>query len=195
MAQAAQPQPQPDWWRARQEAVADIAVLPQARDQVRWGPIWAGVIVTLATLIIGSVLGMAIGLTAFESLEAIDTPGLIWSIAVAVVAFFLGGLTAGRSAAVRGSMGGMFNGVRVWALALVLTLLLLALGAGAAFGLLGAFGLTGTEDPQAVFAGMDSMALWWTFGAMAVGLVLCAIGGLIGGAGNKSNDLRTVEEE
>ena len=38
------------------------------------------------------------------------------------------------------------------------------------------------------------MALWWTFGAMVIGLVLCAIGGLLGGAGNNAENVRAVDE-
>ncbi len=37
-----------------------------ARDRVRWGPIWAGLFTALTTLIILSLLGVAIGLTAVD---------------------------------------------------------------------------------------------------------------------------------
>ena len=45
--------------------------LPEAlnltRDRVRWGPIWAGLFRALITLIILSLLGRAVGLTAVSA--------------------------------------------------------------------------------------------------------------------------------
>ncbi|MEX2599551.1 MAG: hypothetical protein WD533_07845 [Dehalococcoidia bacterium] len=179
MAQAAQPQP--EWWRARQGVGApEMIMASQPRDQVRWGPIWAGAIAALATLIILSILGVAVGVTAFEAGDpALETGGMIWGGLAALIAFFVGGFTAGSTAAVGGSLAGAFNGAMVWALGLVVSLLLTTLGAGAAVGALGAFGMTG-EEAAGIFGGLDETGLWWTFGAMVVGLVVAAIGGLVG---------------
>lgn len=200
MAQAAQPQPEPQrgpgWWRGRREAMyPDAGIAAQPRDQVRWGPVWAGVIVTMATLIILSVLGVAIGATAFEAGDpGMEVGGFIWGGIATLIAFFLGGFAAGRSAAVGGPMSGAFNGAMVWALALVLAILLTTFGAGAAVGLLGAFGITG-EEAAGMFGGLEEAELWWTFGAMIVGLVVAAVGGLVGSPRTNPEASRTAVEE
>lgn len=203
MAQAAQPQPQrdPEWWRARAAREAmypDVGIAAgQPRDQIRWGPVWAGAIVTIATLVILSLLGVAVGATALEpgaDAQTMETGGFIWGGIAALIAFFLGGMTAGGTAAVRGPMAGTFNGAMVWALTLVISMLLLTLGAGAAVGLLGAFGMTG-EDASGLFGGLSESGLWWTFGAMIVGLVIAALGGLVGSPKHNPEAGRGVETE
>jgi hypothetical protein len=195
MAQAAQPQPEPqrepepevrrepEWYRSQRDvSVIEPRTESQRRDQVRWGPIWAGVIVAMATLVILSVLGTAIGVTAADAAaeETIEVGGYIWGAAMFLIAFFLGGFAAGRTAAVAGPMSGAFNGAMVWALGLVLAITLTTLGAGAAVGILGAFGMTG-EDAEGVFAGFDEAGLWWAFGALVIGLAVAAVGGMVGG--------------
>jgi hypothetical protein len=193
---AAQPRREREWWRGQQPAAfPEVAAYAQPRDQIRWGPIWGGVIVTLATLIILSVLGMAIGLTALEpGTMAMEAGGIAWGVAMAVIAFLVGGYTAGRTSAVAGPMAGMFNGVMVWALAVVLALLFMSLGAGAAMGIIGAFGIT-VAEVEAMFVGMDQIGLWWTFAALAIGLIVCAVGGLLGAPRHAPEAGRTATVE
>jgi hypothetical protein len=154
----------------------------QPRDQSRWGPIWAGVVTTLATLVVLSVLGAAIGMSVAETDAdgALDEAAIGWGIFMALAAFFLGGYAAGKSAAVEGAMGSAFNGALVWAVTLVLTLLLVALGAGAALGLFGTFGMTGEEGVTQLFSSESTSRMWWTFIGMIVGLIVAAAGGFVG---------------
>lgn len=215
MAQAAQPQREPeresrvetqrdrmavqrdaDWWRARETAAyPERGTMAQLRDQVRWGPIWAGVISAVAVMMLLSTLGVAIGATAFDAGDpALETGAYIWGGISALIAFFVGGYVAGRSAAVGGSMAGAFNGSMVWALALVLSVVLSALGAGAAIGLLGQFGVTG-DEAAGLFGGLDETGLWWTFIAMVVGLVVASVGGLVGAPRNNPEAGRTAVPE
>jgi hypothetical protein len=69
---------------------------------VRWGPIIAGLFTAIATLLILAILGLAIGLTAFEpentDQRTFGTAGGIWRTFSALVAFFSGGWIAGRTA-------------------------------------------------------------------------------------------------
>ena len=78
--------------------------ITQRRDLVRRGPILAGLATTLATLLVLTVLGTAIGLSAFEPDDAggtvFTTSAAIWGAVSALVAFFAGGALAGRTAAV-----------------------------------------------------------------------------------------------
>ena len=120
--------------------------LPEAlnltRDRVRWGPIWAGLFTALTTLIILSLLGLAIGLTAVSAAQggpgqAAGIGAAIWGALTAIIAFLLGGWVAGWTAAVFDRKWGALNGALVFLVAVPAMLLLVGLGASALGGLLG----------------------------------------------------------
>ena len=176
----------------------------EVRDRVRWGPILAGVVVTLAAMLILSVLGLALGASVLDRNapgEEIGTWAAIWGAASAVVAFFLGGAVAAKSAAVGGAGTGMLNGLISGCAALALILWLTAIGAGNLFGTTGA-GLADVQtavldqaegvnadpgdDLRASFAEAEDAA-WVTLGGLVLPLGVAAIGGLI--AHNKRRDL------
>jgi hypothetical protein len=115
------------------EINAAIAATPT--DRVRWGPIVAGLFVALSTLAVLTVLGVAVGLTAWDPGERARDYGwgaAIWSGVSALIAFFVGGLVAARSAAVRGTNNGLLNGFMVWATAIPLMIYLIGGGIGMA---------------------------------------------------------------
>ena len=100
-------------------------------DRVRWGPILAGLFAALSTLTLLSVLGLAIGLTAWDrgdNTRAYSIGAGIWSIITALISFFVGGWLAARSAAAAGERNGVLNGSMVWAVAI--PLMLFAVGGG-----------------------------------------------------------------
>jgi hypothetical protein len=107
-------------------------------DQVRWGPIVAGMFAALATLTTLSVLGLAVGLSVLNTSQSANGFGLgagIWGSISTLIAFAVGGWIAARTAAVRGSGSGILHGAMVWFVAI--PLLLYALGSG-----IGAIGRT-----------------------------------------------------
>lgn len=118
------------------------AVEPTFRDRVRWGPIVAGVFTALTTLLVMTVLGLALGLTAFEPGETgertVGTAAAIWGILTAVLAFFLGGWMAGRNALGSATDNGAVNGFLVGAATIVLILWMIGTGLGNLMGLAGA---------------------------------------------------------
>lgn len=123
--------PPPVYAERRPPAVA----VTDRRDRVRWGAVWAGVIVALPTfllieLALFAVGGLALGLDPDESTT---TAGWVTGL-VALVAFFLGGLTAGASALWKGASDGLLHGILVWALSLVGILFFTLLGGGALLG-------------------------------------------------------------
>src|SRR3712207_6616613 len=92
-------------------------------DLICWGPILGGLFAALATLITLSVLGLAIGLSAFDPGDPLGNFGIgagIWGALTALIAFFVGGWVAGRSAAFNGKTSGLFNGAMVWFVAIPL---------------------------------------------------------------------------
>jgi len=102
-------------------------------DRVRWGPILAGLFSALATLALLSVAGLAVGFTAWDpgdNTRHYSIAAGIWSIVSALIAFFVGGYIAARSAAVAGERNGVLNGSMVWAVAI--PLLIFMLGGGMA---------------------------------------------------------------
>lgn len=112
-------------------------------DRLRWGPIVAGLFVALAVLAVLATLGAAIG---FSSVDYGDEPrnfGIgagIWGAISALIAFFVGGLVAARTAATPvtsidrdGSIrndNGLLQGAMVWAVAVPLSMYLAASTAG-----------------------------------------------------------------
>jgi hypothetical protein len=137
-------------------------VLP-ARNRVQWGPIIAGLLTTIATMLILSVLGLAIGTSAFEPRDSGDTIGkaaAIWGAVSAIIAFFLGGWVAAKTAAVGGGFSGLMQGLMVGATALALILYLTGSGLGNLFGTVGSnLGeIANVAQDQAQTQGVDTTA-------------------------------------
>jgi hypothetical protein len=148
----------PAYWRD-QETEHDVKI-PEAlnftRDRVRWGPIIAGLATALTTLLMLSLLGLAIGLTMVNAGDAAaqgDAPnGLgrnsaIWGALSALIAFFLGGWVAGHSAAVFDRGWGALNGALVFLVGVPIILWLASMGLGSVLGSLGS--LAGSLNPDA----------------------------------------------
>jgi len=109
------------------------------RDHVRWGPVVAGIVTAFAILLFLTVVGVALGLSALGSGDdprSWGTAAGIWGGLTLLVAFFLGGWMAARTAAPAFDPDGMINGFVTGAATL---LLLLWLATTAVTGALGFF--------------------------------------------------------
>jgi hypothetical protein len=151
--------PAPHSVTTRQVTTTPVQVNESARplDRVRWGPILAGLVSALATLLVLSLLGVAVGLTAATGDPAGGANGAatrtgnyglgatIWAAVSALIAFFVGGYVAGRTAGVRGKSNGWINGALVWAVTLPLLLWLAASGLSGFLNAIG-FNLGGFVD-------------------------------------------------
>jgi len=105
-------------------------------DRVRWGPIIAGLFAALSTLAILTVLGAAIMGSTYDPGDSARAFGIgagVWSAVSMLIAFFVGGWLAARSAAIRGHSAGMLNGAMVWAVAIPLMLYVIMGGIGSLF--------------------------------------------------------------
>jgi len=112
----------------------------EVKNRVQFGPILAGVLTAIATLLILTVLGLAIGSSALEPREVgegVGTAAAIWGIVSALIAFFLGGWVAAKTAAVAGVGSGLINGLMVGAAVIALALWLTGSGVGSLLGTLG----------------------------------------------------------
>src|SRR5918994_561219 len=146
------------YWRGpdRERDLEIPEALNFTRDRVRWGPIVAGLATALTSLLMLSLLGLAIGLTVVNAGDAAAQGGApnglgrnsaIWGAISGLIAFFLGGWMAGRSAAVFDRGWGALNGALVFLVAVPITLWLASMGLGAIMGTLGNFASSLNADP------------------------------------------------
>lgn len=111
-------------------------------DRVRWGPIISGLVVALATQLILSALGAAIGATFLAGSGAprsnapeVGTSVGIWSIISLLIALFVGSWVTARASGPMNRSTALLNGAILWATTLALGSWLLASGVTGAFGI------------------------------------------------------------
>ncbi len=126
-----------DYVGDRTESVA----VTNYHDQVRWGPIVAGLVIALSTQLVLSALGIAIGLTSIGDSGAprSEAPGVgmnigIWSIISLLISLFVGGWITGRTSGRMNRNTALLNGLILWASTLALSAWLLSSGVSGAFG-------------------------------------------------------------
>jgi hypothetical protein len=163
------------------------------RDLVRWGPIWAGLLIALSIQIVLGTVGLAVALRAYNPAAAdystrVASTLSIWSVVSALIALFVGGYVAGRMAAVLGLRNGLVQGTVVWALGLLIGVILSAMGIA---GLLssvsispflasGGAGLTSAQ--QMNLARNASSGAWWFVVGSVIAWIAAAGGGVLGAA-------------
>jgi len=141
--------------------MADIAMerteplVEQTGFRLSWGAIFAGLFVAVGLHLVLSLLGIAIGLSAWSPATPggadagdIATGVGIWAAVSALIALFAGGATTGRLAGILRRKDGALHGVVLWALTTVTTLWLMVSGAGFLLG--GAFDVVGRTAASAV---------------------------------------------
>ncbi|MGY1669140.1 hypothetical protein [Geodermatophilus sp. SYSU D00710] len=168
--------------------VQDVRTPGRTTDLVRWGPVVAGVVIALGFFALMNVLWLALA----YSVDGGDSSGWVsgnigWFLGVtAAVALMLAGFLAGFLAGPRGGGAGVTNGLTAWGLLFVLSLTALVPGALNLTDQLGA----GLQDGQATVGGplgtagggfTVQSALWVSFWSLLAGVVLAALGGMLGG--------------
>lgn len=192
--QATRPQPVAE--RTPAAIPTTYPVFPMApaeplRDQVRWGPIFAGFLSALTALVMLTLLGAAVGLTVLGGRvgTASASGTLTWAAVAAIIAFLIGGFVAGRTAATVGRGAAAFNGAMVFVLAVPVALWLAGQGLGAAVrsvglgtfgGSAGGFGGGFGSGAVRLAANGARISAWAVLIAIAVGLLAGALGGAIG---------------
>lgn len=172
---------------AYREEVAPSAATQPRRDAVRWGAVWAGLLVTLSTFILVELIFFALGWLTFDQGSTGTTAGLI-SALIGIVAFFVGGMVAGNTSNWWRAREGVVHGLLVWALGIVGITFLTLFGAGALLGSVAnavtqAANLQGANLPD-VTAGQAlsaaRTAAGWAILGLLVYLILAIAGGLLG---------------
>jgi hypothetical protein len=202
----------PAYWRGpdRERDVEIPEALNFTRDRVRWGPIVAGLATALTSLLMLSLLGLAIGLTVVNAGDAAAQGGApdglgrnsaIWGAISGLIAFLVGGWVAGRSAAVFDRGWGALNGALVFLIAVPVILWLASMGLGTVLGSLGSFAGSVNPDPGtaqnvaeqarqaaqntqpvdvARAAGNARNTAWGTLLGMVLALGASSVGGMLG---------------
>jgi ABC-type transport system involved in multi-copper enzyme maturation permease subunit len=110
-----------------------IEDLVAVRSRISWGAILGGATVAIASYLLLTLLGSAIGLSVHESVdrETFGWSALIWAIVVSALAMFLGGWVTSLCTAGETKREAVMYGVITWGVVLALILWLVASGVGA----------------------------------------------------------------
>ncbi|MGL5835457.1 MAG: hypothetical protein ACRC1Z_19840 [Waterburya sp.] len=119
--------------------IVETLAISDDRDRIRWGPIIAGIFVAIATQLILSSLGAAIGLTigagGTNDPNAVGIGVGIWAIISLLIALFLGSWVTTSGCSPMNKKTAMLHGVIFWATTLAISAWLLASGVSGAFGI------------------------------------------------------------
>jgi hypothetical protein len=130
---------------AVERTVASLRALPGAG--VSWGGVWSGFLIGLGALLLLSMLGLAVGISAVDVGPG-EGPGrglgvgaALWGGLSLLISLFIGGMVAARTSLLVERGPAVLQGALVWVLATLGLIYLAAsgvsLGAGALFGVLG----------------------------------------------------------
>lgn len=179
--------------------------VPPRRDLVRWGPVLAGLTTTVTVMIVLTVLGLAIGLSAFEpdGATGADTAATIWGIASAILAFFAGGVVAAGTSFAGGRGHGMLQGMMVGVAAIAAIVLLVGLGLGNTLGaaatnldqyseIVNDLQVDADEAADVAETAFDEAegGAWATFAGLLVAVGAATAGGAIGVRRRTDDDVR-----
>jgi hypothetical protein len=115
----------------------DSTTVVTPKDRVRFGPVFAGLCALITVFVTLSLLGAALGLSTLDADSTNNNPGAfsaIWGAISILVAFFVGGGTAARTAALPGRDVGALNGAMVFMVAIPILLFLAVSGVGTVLG-------------------------------------------------------------
>ena len=150
--------------------------------RVSWGGVWAGVLVAMGALALLSAFGVAVGMTAVdratENIDRIVTIAGVWGAVSMLAALFIGGMVSTRLGMVYDRATGLFEGVLVW----IVAVMLMAAFAGS--------GLVLVPDVTIDLQG-GKIAAWIGLAAMVLSLVASCAGAM---AGRRGAALRVGKE-
>jgi len=176
-----------------------------------WRATFAGVVVAVAAQILLTMLGVALGITTINasgSATVARGAGIgigVWYLISMLLSIFAGGIVAGLTARDVSKLGGIVEGIVVWAATVVLTVWLVSQGVSQVLSL--ASGVTGPtmgplsqlpsaggvqglqQDPQAMqtirqVGNASAVGAWIAFGTLVLSAVAGIAGGIVGARWN-----------
>ena len=118
-----------------------VSPIVEYHDRVRWGPIFAGMMVSIASQLVLSTLGATIGFATGANGTSAGTAGTIagiWAIISLLVSLFLGGWMMAITCGPMNKKTAMLNATILWATSLAIGAGLLASGISGTFGVVAA---------------------------------------------------------
>lgn len=107
-----------------------------SRGRISWGAVIAGVVVALATAVLLSLIGVAIGASSMHpGAAALGIGTGLWAVLSIIVSMALGGYIAARLCGTHSHLDSELHGLTVWALTLLLGAVLLAQAVSGAIGI------------------------------------------------------------
>jgi hypothetical protein len=106
-------------------------------NRVTWGAVFSGVAMAISVQLILNLLGVGVGMPAFDSSVAVSTLSLSaisWGIISGIIAAGCGGYTAGRLAGEVRETTAAWHGLTSWAASVVVVTVLLVAGASSVVG-------------------------------------------------------------
>jgi hypothetical protein len=157
------------------EAYLHAGAVPRAAEfvlpigRIQWGPLFAGLAVSMAVTVLLTALGRGLTLT----LGPTGVGGLAyWMIGVAAIGLFLGSMLAARQSRATQVSTGVGHGLVIWSLFLI---------ADVVFGVVGFFSrMTGFAEIYQSGGLMGFVGAWWLFIGYAILLAAAGIGGAVG---------------
>ena len=144
-------------WRASTTARESYYGLERPFARISWGAIFAGAVVALATQLVLTLIGGAVGLATLNpatgqtpSGTAFGIGAAIWLVISSLISLFFAGYVAGR---LGGTFNGWLHGLATWATVTVLTILMLTTAAGGLVGAasgLGGFAVSNSDKMSRV---------------------------------------------
>jgi len=114
------------------------------RSRISWGAVLAGAVVAVATTLLLSLLGAAIGAGSIRALDTTSTDlanygtgAGIWQIINLIISMALGGYVAARLSGTHSHQDGELHGMTMWAVAVLLGSVLFAHALGGVAGIVG----------------------------------------------------------
>lgn len=168
------------------------ALAPTSAPSVSWRAIIAGTVVALATQILLTTLGLAVGITTVDAASgasALRGAGIgvgIWYLISILISVFAGGFVAGVSARETTKTLGAIEGLLVWGLALLTMLFVVSGGVQSLLAQAsGMFSISpsqlgGAELPRGAAENIQSASTWAAWIAFFT-LLLSSAAGVLGG--------------
>jgi hypothetical protein len=111
-------------------------VIERPAFRVRWGAVFAGLVVALALQAVLTLLGAAIGLSTMDdgAGRGLGIGAAIWVILSVLISLYVGGLVTGHLAGVLTRGDGALHGILMWGLSTILAVYLIASGVSGILG-------------------------------------------------------------
>ncbi len=162
---------------AERVEVAGMNTIPGAPYKLSWGAIFGGTFVALGVWILLYSLGLALGLSSVDPNDpgSAKSAGIgtgIWSLVAPLIALFVGGLVASRTAGVVDKAGGALHGAVLWGLTTLAGVIVMGMALSSLLGTVfnvgkAAVGATGSAVASAASQGDAAQGVAKSFGLNA----------------------------